>query len=132
MNPHPPPPGFPAARPRRLRYHLLVRGPRRQPELRPDDYVLPLFVRPGRGVRREIGSMPGQFQLSVDRLADEVSPALDLGIRAFVVFGIPTAKDASGSAAVADDGIVQQALRALRETFRDRALLITDECFCEY
>jgi len=104
----------------------------RETELRPDDFILPLFVRPGRGVRQEIGSMPGQFQLSVDRLADEVGPAAELGIRAFLLFGIPESKDATGASALDDDGIVQRALRELRRTFADKILLITDECFCEY
>jgi porphobilinogen synthase len=75
--------------------------------------------------------MPGNYQLSVDRLVDEVGAAVDLGIRAFIFFGIPAAKDAQGSTAWQDDGIVQQALRALRPVFKD-VLLITDECFCEY
>jgi porphobilinogen synthase len=76
--------------------------------------------------------MPGNYQLSVDRLVEEVGAALDLGVRAFILFGIPTHKDAVGSSALDDAGIVQQALRALRARYRDRALLITDECFCEY
>jgi porphobilinogen synthase len=97
-----------------------------------DDLILPLFVRPGHGLRREIASMPGNYQLSVDRLVDEVGAAFDLGLRSFMLFGIPAHKDATGSSAVQDDGIVQQALRTLRETFRDRILLIPDECFCEY
>ncbi len=75
--------------------------------------------------------MPGNFQLSVDRLVDEVGVAMDLGIRAFIFFGIPEHKDATGSNASLEDGIVQQALRALRPAYED-ALLITDECFCEY
>ncbi|HMC63365.1 MAG TPA: porphobilinogen synthase, partial [Gemmataceae bacterium] len=104
----------------------------RETALSPRDFILPLFVRPGRGVHQEIGSMPGQYQLSPDRLTDEVGPALDLGIRAFIVFGIPTHKDATGTSALDDDGIVQQALRALRQHFKDALLLITDECFCEY
>ena len=76
--------------------------------------------------------MPGNFQLSVDRLADEVGSAADLGVKSFILFGIPSRKDATGSSALEDDGIVQQALRALRETFKNGILLITDECFCEY
>jgi porphobilinogen synthase len=123
---------FPVTRPRRLRHHPLVRSLVRETTLTPDDLILPLFVRPGRGVKKEIASMPGNHQLSVDRLVDEVGAALDLGLRSFILFGIPTHKDATGSSALDDDGIVQQALRALRETFNDRALLITDECFCEY
>ena len=125
-------PGFPAVRPRRLRRLPLLRAMVRETDLRPDDFILPLFVRPGRGVRQEIGSMPGQFQLSVDRLADEVGPAAELGIRAFLLFGIPEHKDATGSSALDDDGMVQRALRDLRRTFADKILLITDECFCEY
>src|SRR5947199_2099033 len=125
-------PGFPTARPRRLRHHPLVRELVRETDLSPRDLVLPLFVRPGRGVRNEIASMPGNYQLSVDTLVDEVGQAADLGVRAFILFGIPAHKDATGSSALQDDGIVQKALRALRETFRDKVLLLTDECFCEY
>jgi porphobilinogen synthase len=127
-----PTPRFPIARPRRLRYNPLVRSLVRETALSPGDFILPLFVRSGCGLKNEIASMPGQFQLSVDRLADEVSPALDLGVRAFILFGIPSHKDATGSSAIEEDGIVQQALRALRSPFQDRILLITDECFCEY
>jgi porphobilinogen synthase len=125
-------PEFPTARPRRLRHHPLVRSLVRETALAVDDLILPLFVRPGRGIKREIASMPGNYQLSVDRLVDEVGAAIDLGLRAFILFGIPSHKDATGSSALDDDGIVQQALRELRETFKDRVLLLTDECFCEY
>jgi porphobilinogen synthase len=104
----------------------------RETTLSAADLIYPLFVRPGRGVKKEIASMPGNYQLSVDRLADEAGAALDLGVRAFILFGIPAHKDATGSSAIEDDGIVQQGLRALRGAFRDRALLIADECFCEY
>jgi len=122
---------FPVVRLRRLRYNPLVRDLVRETRLQVSDLILPLFVRTGRGVKKEIASMPGNYQLSVDRLVDEVGSAIDLGLRAFVLFGIPDHKDASGSSAVADDGVVQQALRALRKSYKD-ALLITDECFCEY
>ena len=133
MNPEPRPAGrFPVVRPRRLRHHPLLRNLVRETTLSAHDLILPLFVRPGRGIQKEIASMPGNYQLSVDRLVDEVGAALDLGIEAFILFGIPAHKDATGSAALDDDGIVQQALRALREQFKDRVLLITDECFCEY
>jgi porphobilinogen synthase len=124
--------GFPAVRPRRLRQHPLLRGLVRETTLSPCDFILPLFVRPGRGVRQEIPSMPGQFQLSPDRLADEVGAAADLGVRAFILFGIPSTKDATGSSALDDEGIVQVALRALRQAFKNDVLLITDECLCEY
>jgi porphobilinogen synthase len=125
-------PSFPATRPRRLRHNPLVRAMVRETALAPDDFILPLFVRPGRGVRNEIASMPGNFQLSVDTLVDEVGAAADLGIRAFILFGIPARKDATGAVACEDEGIVQQALRALRSAYKDGVVLITDECFCEY
>ena len=125
-------PAFPTARPRRLRYNPLVRELVRETELSPRDFILPLFVRPGKGVRTEIGSMPGNFQLSVDTLVDEVGAARDLGIKAFILFGIPEFKDATGSSALQTEGIVQQALRALRTAFGPDVLLVTDECFCEY
>src|SRR3954452_19104996 len=123
---------FPVSRPRRLRQHPVLRELVRETALDVRDLILPLFVRPGKGVRKEIASMPGNYQLSVDRVADEAGAAADLGVRAFVLFGIPEHKDATGSSALDDQGIVQQALRALRQQFADRVLLITDECFCEY
>jgi porphobilinogen synthase len=123
---------FPTVRSRRLRHHPLVRDLVRETTLSISDLILPLFVRPGRGIKKEIPSMPGNYQLSVDRLIDEVGAALDLGVRAFILFGIPAHKDPTGSSAIEDDGIVQQALRELRSHYHDRALLITDECFCEY
>jgi porphobilinogen synthase len=132
MNPETNPGMFPTVRPRRLRYHPLIRDLVRETALTPHDFIVPLFVRTGRGIRKEITSMPGQFQLSVDRLTDEVGSAYDLGLRAFILFGIPAHKDATGASALEDDGIVQQALRQLKEQFKDRVLLITDECFCEY
>jgi porphobilinogen synthase len=125
-------PTFPTFRSRRLRHHPLIRELVRETTLSPRDLILPLFVRPGHGVRKEIASMPGNYQLSVDTLVEAVGQALDLGIGAFILFGIPTHKDAVGSSALAAEGIVQQALRALRHTHGDRALLMTDECFCEY
>lgn len=124
--------GFPTIRPRRLRANPLVRDMVRETVLDARDFILPLFVRPGRGIRQEIGSMPGNYQLSVDRLIEEVGSVKDVGIRAFMLFGIPTFKDATGSSALLDDGIVQLALRALREAYRNEIVLLTDECFCEY
>lgn len=132
MAPDLPSPGFPTARPRRLRYNPLVRRLVRETELSPADFILPLFVRPGRGVRQEIGSMPGNFQLSPDTLVDEIGGAKELGVTSFILFGIPPDKDATGSSALRDDGIVQQALRAARKAFGADVLLMTDECFCEY
>jgi porphobilinogen synthase len=122
---------FPQTRLRRLRYHPVVRDLVRETSLAASDFILPLFVRPGKNIKNEIASMPGNYQLSVDRLIDEVGIATQLGIRAFLFFGIPSTKDAQGTSAWQNDGIVQQALRALRPAFKD-VLLITDECFCEY
>jgi porphobilinogen synthase len=110
----------------------LIRGLVRETTLAVQDLILPLFVRPGQGIRREIASMSGNFQLSIDRLVEEVGGALDLGVRSFILFGIPTHKDATGSSALDPEGIVQQALRALKKQFGDRVLLLADECFCEY
>jgi porphobilinogen synthase len=123
---------FPTIRPRRLRHHPLIRNLVRETALGVDDLILPLFVRSGRGIRKEIASMPGNYQLSIDCLVDEVGAALDYGVRAFILFGIPTHKDATGSSALDPEGIVQQSLRVLRKQYGERALLMTDECFCEY
>ena len=123
---------YPIVRPRRLRSHPLIRDLVRETELSARDFVLPLFVRPGTGVRREIGSMPGNFQLSPDTLVDEIGTAADLGIKSFMLFGIPPAKDPAGDVALADDGIVQTAIRAVRKAFGRSVLLMADECFCEY
>jgi porphobilinogen synthase len=127
------PPGrFPIVRPRRLRHHPLIRNLVREATLTAHDLILPLFVRPGRGIKKEIASMPGNYQLSIDCLVEEVGAALDLGVCAFTLFGIPAHKDATGASALDPEGIVQQALRVLRKQYGERALLITDECFCEY
>jgi porphobilinogen synthase len=122
---------FPSNRSRRLRHHPVIRALVRETDLCAQDLILPLFVRTGKNVKKEIASMPGNFQLSVDRLVDEVGSHVDAGLRAFIFFGIPAHKDATGSSASSDDGIVQQALRAVRAAHKD-VLLITDECFCEY
>src|SRR5438105_3036035 len=122
---------FPQTRLRRLRQQPVLRNLVRETTLSVQDFILPMFVRPGRGVRKEIASMPGNFQLSVDTLTEEVGRAVELGIQAYMLFGIPASKDAQGSSAWADDGIVHQALRSLRQKYPN-ILLIADECFCEY
>ncbi|HEX3314866.1 MAG TPA: porphobilinogen synthase [Gemmataceae bacterium] len=122
---------FPATRLRRLRQHPVLRDLVRETTLSVHDFILPLFVRPGQNLKKPIASMPGHSQLSVDRFVDEVAAARELGIRAFLLFGIPDRKDSVGSRSWDDDGIVQQALRATKAAFKD-VLLITDECFCEY
>lgn len=123
--------GFPTVRMRRLRYHPAVRDLVRETKLSPRQMILPLFVRPGEGVRQEIGSMPGHYQLSPDRLAEESSEASRLGLGGVILFGIPAAKDATGSDAVSPEGIVSQAIRAAKQAAPD-LLVITDVCFCEY
>jgi porphobilinogen synthase len=95
------------------------------------DLIYPLFVYHGKNLRREIPSMPGQFQLSLDRLGDAVAEASELGIPALLLFGIPEQKDALGSAACRDDGIVQQAIKITKQ-IAPEVLVITDLCFCEY
>jgi porphobilinogen synthase len=96
-----------------------------------DDLIYPMFVYHGSNVRREIPSMPGQHQLSLDRLGEAVAAASDLGVPAIILFGIPEHKDARGSAALRDDGIVQEAIRVARKS-APGLLVITDLCFCEY
>jgi len=121
----------PLYRPRRLRESPLVRKMVRETALRTDDLVYPLFTLHGRGVREPIPSMPGQFRLSIDELLKECKDAASMGIPAVLLFGIPQEKDARGSEAYAEDGIIQQAVRAVKETIPD-LLVITDVCLCEY
>ncbi len=124
-------PGFPTARMRRLRYHPRVRELVREVRLAPDSFVLPLFVRPGQTVRRPIDSLPGHFQLSPDQLAALARRAVELRLGGVLLFGIPAAKDAVGSDAFSDDGIVQQGIRAIKQAAPE-LLVITDVCCCEY
>lgn len=119
------------ARPRRLRLSSQIRAMVRETSLAPDDFIYPLFVTHGRQVRRPIHSMPGVFQLSVDQLAAEAESIVSLGIPAVILFGIPAAKDAVGQENFAPDGIVQQAIRALKSAVPD-LLVVTDVCLCEY
>ena len=122
---------FPIHRKRRLRVSEPMRRLVRENRLNPSQFVLPLFVVPGKGVRKPITSMPGNFQLSVDELIKECDKAHALGVGGVILFGIPDSKDETASGAYADDGIVQQALRAVRRALPN-LLLITDVCNCEY
>ena len=122
---------FPRVRPRRLRRTPAIRRMVRETTLSADDFIYPLFVRHGRDVRHEIPSMPGQYQWSVDRLPAEIEEIARLGIPAVIPFGIPATKDAIGSENFAPDGIVQQAIRAIKETVPEM-VVITDVCMCEY
>ncbi len=103
----------------------------RETTLAADDFILPLFIRPGEGVRQPIASMPGQAQLSADEAVREVALAREAGVQAFILFGIPPHKDAIGSSAWAADNVIARALAVLKAAHPD-ALFITDECFCEY
>ena len=123
--------GYPLHRPRRLRGHPRLRDLVRETHLAVNDLIYPLFVYHGRNLRREIPSMPGQYQLSLDRLGETLAEVAELGIPGIILFGIPEHKDASGTAAARDDGIVQEAIRLAGEVAPD-LLVITDLCFCEY
>jgi porphobilinogen synthase len=103
----------------------------RETHLRPDDFILPLFVRPGKGVKKPISSMPGHFQLSIDLILKEVKEAKSLGIPGVILFGIPEKKDEMGSEAYAKEGIIQRAIHHIKEKI-DGILVITDVCLCEY
>ena len=118
-------------RPRRLRANETIRAMVREHHLRADDFVYPLFVCHATGVEDPIGSMPGVCRYSLDRLEPVLDEATSLGVPAVILFGIPASKDAVGSEAYADDGIVQQAVRAIKERY-PQLVVITDVCLCEY
>jgi porphobilinogen synthase len=118
-------------RPRRLRRTAALRDLVRETTLAPDDLVYPLFVVPGRGVRNPVASMPGISQLSVDQLAGEAAELAALGIEAVLLFGIPEAKDPRGTESYAEDGVVQNAVRALKDASPE-LVVVTDVCMCEY
>lgn len=122
---------FPVQRPRRLRSTPAIRSLVRETRLAPDQFILPLFVCPGEGIRRPIASMPGNAQLSIDLLLHEADECLSLGLGGILLFGIPETKDESATQAYAPDGIVQQAVRALKR-HAPNLLVITDVCNCEY
>jgi len=118
-------------RPRRLRRTAAIRSMVRETRLNVADLIYPLFVCPGEGVRREIGSMPGVFNLSVDQLVKEAEAAKGDGITSLIIFGLPETKDNEGSDAWAEDGITQRAIRAVKRDVKD-ILVIADNCLCEY
>ena len=121
----------PVIRPRRLRASEPIRQMVRETNLTPADFIYPLFVTYEKDTRREIPSMPGQYQLSINHLIEEVKTAKALGIPAIILFGIPPYKDAEGSNSFSDDGIIQQAVRAVKDA-EPNMWVITDVCFCEY
>jgi porphobilinogen synthase len=122
---------FPVHRLRRLRRTEGLRGLVRETRITPDAMIYPIFVGPGKGVRKEISSMPGQFNLSVDRAVEVAREAEKLGVGGLLLFGLPVHKDETGSDASDEMGIVQNALRAIRQSVKD-LVLITDVCLCEY
>jgi porphobilinogen synthase len=122
---------FPTTRPRRLRMSEPIRSMVRENRLSPEQFVLPLFVCPGAGIKKEISSMPGNYHWSVDLLVEEVRSAKTLGVGGVMLFGIPEKKDDAGSGAYDDNGIVQRAVRALKQEVPG-ILVITDVCLCEY
>jgi porphobilinogen synthase len=122
---------FPDSRPRRLRQNENFRRMVRETKLSVDDMILPLFAAEGKEVRNPIASMPGHYQLSVNHVVKEAREARDLGIPAVILFGIPQKKDALGSGAYAKDGIVQKAVKAIKDRVPD-LLVVTDVCLCEY
>ena len=123
---------FPIERPRRLRSRPALRRLARETQIAPQDLIYPLFVREAIDAPQPIEAMPGQQQHTLDSLAREVEAALKVGVGSFVLFGIPARKDAQGSEAWAEGGIVQRALRQVREAFGTDVLLIADLCLCEY
>lgn len=118
-------------RPRRLRRTETLRSIVREARLAPENFVLPLFACPGNGVRKEISSMPGVHNLSVDEIAKETTAAFELGVRSVIIFGLPESKDERATGAYAENGIVQQAITAIRRAVPDM-IVMADTCLCEY
>ena len=122
---------FPANRLRRLRRTETLRSMVRETRLTPEAFIYPLFVCPGRGIRKEVRSMPGVFNLSVDEAVKEAREARGLGVPSVILFGLPEKKDEVATGAWAEDGIVQQAARAIKNEVRD-VVVMGDVCLCEY
>lgn len=123
--------GFPTVRPRRLRRTEQLRRMVSETRLSPADFIYPLFVVHGQGIRSEIPSMPGNYHLSLDMLSAEVDQLLALGIPGVLLFGLPAAKDEYGTEAYAEEGIVQQATKVIKRA-APAMLVVTDVCLCEY
>ncbi|MBS5989433.1 porphobilinogen synthase [Anaerococcus hydrogenalis] len=116
---------------RRIRENKVLRQMTKETSLEISDFIYPLFVVEGEGIKKEIPSMPDCYHFSLDKLEDEISEIVDLGIKAVILFGIPNKKDDHGSEAYAEDGIIQKAVRKIKEINKD-LLVITDVCMCEY
>jgi len=122
---------FPQFRPRRLRANETIRRMVRETTLSPDNFIYPLFVTHGKGVKKEIGSMPGNYQQSIENIVKDCEEVHGLGIPAVILFGIPEKKDELGTEAYSDEGIVQHAIKAIKHKLPD-LMVITDVCMCEY
>ncbi len=122
---------FPITRLRRLRQNEAIRSMVRETKVQREDLIMPLFVRPGQNIRNEISSMPGNFQLSVDQIVEECKKLYNKGVVSVLLFGIPETKDETGDVACHHNGIVQQAVRAIKKEVPD-LYLIADICNCEY
>ena len=122
---------FPQYRPRRLRASETIRRMVRETTLSPDNFIYPMFVTHGKGVKKEISSMPGNYQQSIDNLVKDCEEVHGLGIPAVILFGIPEHKDELGTEAYSDEGIVQHAIKAIKNKLPD-LMVITDVCMCEY
>ncbi len=122
---------FPVTRLRRLRRNPVLRKMVTETAISLDDFIMPLFVCPGTGVKNPINSMPGNYQMSVDNIVEECKKLSDKGIKAFLFFGIPEKKDETGMVATSDDSIVQRAIKAIKKEIND-IFLIADICNCEY
>jgi porphobilinogen synthase len=122
---------FPIQRPRRLRRNETVRRMLRETSLSPSDFIYPLFIVEGKGVRKEISSMPGCFQESIDLAVNNAKETFSLGVPAVILFGIPEHKDETGSGAYDENGIIQRAIMAIKDTVPE-LYVITDVCLCEY
>jgi porphobilinogen synthase len=118
-------------RPRRIRRREQLRALVREARLAREDFILPLFACPGKSVRREISSMPGVYNLSVDEIVREAARAFEIGVQGVILFGLPESKDETASGAYAENGIVQQAMRAIRSEVPD-IVIVADTCLCEY
>jgi len=124
-------PDFPVSRLRRLRKTPALRDMFRETTVSKADLIYPVFIVEGENIKKEISSMPGQFQMSIDNAIRECAELESLGIKSVLLFGIPLAKDEAGSGAYADDGIIQRAVREIKKNFPEM-LVITDVCLCEY
>ncbi|PIE58316.1 MAG: porphobilinogen synthase [Desulfobulbus propionicus] len=122
---------FPEYRPRRMRQNDTLRSLIRETRLSSDQFILPLFVVPGKKIREQVPSMPGVYRFSIDKLAEEAKECLELGIRSVILFGLPQKKDGLGSGAYANNGIIQKAVRELKDKVPELTL-VTDVCLCEY